>query len=115
MKFILDRDFKDSIDTLCKKCGELQSKCICNNTAKTILPNNKYKIKSNLKKVKNKYISSFYPFYIDNEKEILNILKKKLGCGGNIESIDDYIVINLQGNIIEKAKTELIKLGFNIA
>ena len=114
MKFILDRKFNDSIDILCKKCGELQSKCICNNVNRKILSSNQYTIKSSLKKVKNKIISSFYPFYIDNEKDILSTLKKRLGCGGSIEIIDDYVVINLQGDIIEKAKIELQKLGFNI-
>lgn len=52
MKFILERDFSDGIDTLCKKCGELKSKCICNNTNKKILPKDLHKIKSKLKKSK---------------------------------------------------------------
>ncbi len=114
MKVILEPKFSDGIDTLCKKCGELQSKCICNKKNKKILPNNEYKVKSSLKKVKNKLVSSFYPFYIDSEKEILSTLKKKLGCGGSIEYIDDYIIINLQGDVLEKAKIEIKKLGFNI-
>lgn len=114
MKFILERDFSDGIDTLCKKCGELKSKCICNNTNKKILPKDLHKIKSKLKKVQNNLISSFYPFYIENEKEVLSYLKKKLACGGNIESIDDYIIINLQGDVLDRAKIELQKLGFKI-
>lgn len=114
MKFILEQDFSDGIDTLCKKCGERRNKCICNNATKKILPRDSHKIKSKLKKVQNKLVSSFYPFYIENEKEILSILKKKLACGGNIESIDDYVIINLQGDVTDKAKIELQKLGFKI-
>lgn len=112
-KLILEPNFSDEINTLCKKCKEFKSKCICNNKEIKIIPKDKHKIKSKLTKYNNKIISSFYPFYINNEKEILKILKKKLGCGGSIEVIEDYIQINLQGDLINKANGLLKDIGFN--
>ncbi|RAX54841.1 hypothetical protein CCY99_01410 [Helicobacter sp. 16-1353] len=113
-KFILEPTFDDSIDRICKKCGELGSECICNEAVIKIMPKDTYKIHSKLSKVKNKLISSFYPLYIDNQKEILQILKKKLGCGGNAEIVEDFIQINLQGDVRKQANLELKKLGFQI-
>lgn len=113
-RFILEPNFTDNIDSICKKCGELSSECVCSKAKITIMPKDAYKIHSKLGKIKNKLISSFYPLYIDNEKEILQILKKKLGCGGNAEVIEDFIQINLQGDLIKQASLELKKLGFNI-
>lgn len=113
IKFKLESSFNDGIDVVCKKCKELSSECKCKAIKIKILPKNKHKIKYKLNKINNKPVSSFYPFYIDNEKELLKTLKKKFGCGGNVEIIDDYIQINLQGNIIELATLELQKLGFS--
>lgn len=111
-RFLLEPDFSDSIDRICKTCGKMD--CICTKTTIKLIPKDKYRIKTRLKRIQNKLISSFYPLYIDNEKEILKILKKKLGCGGNAEIIEDFIQINLQGDVIKQASLELRKLGFNV-
>ena len=109
-KIILDRNFKDGIQTLCKKCGEWE--CECNNLD-SIESNKNPKIKIEIKKVNNKTLSIIYPLYRKDIKEILKELKKSLGCGGKIVVMDNYYQINLQGDVREKARG-ILKYKFNL-
>ncbi len=113
-RFRLESNFSDSIDVICKKCNELQSECICAKKQISILPKTAYKVKSTIAICNGKKVSSFYPLYIDNANNLLKDIKKKLGCGGNIEQIDDYQKLNLQGDKISQASRFLSQLGFNI-
>lgn len=107
-KFILDRNFEDSIDTLCKKCNELKSKCIC--IDKSGIKKSKFitkqltsnKIHYEVRKINGNIISIFYPFYKDNAEHTLKELKKKLACGGSIRDTNNYFQIILQGDVVDK-------------
>lgn len=110
-KIILDRNFKDEIQTLCKKCGEWECECKKLDSIQLNLENPK--IKMELKKVNNKTISIIYPLYRNDVKEILKEIKKSLGCGGKIVVNDDFYEINLQGDVREKAK-KILKYKFNL-
>lgn len=117
-KFILDRNFEDSIDLICKKCNKYENECICKNNngfkkSKYITNDNikENKINYELKKVNGKIISIFYPFNVNQVKPILKYLKKKLACGGSIRDTGDYCQIILQGDVIDQA---LIILGSRV-
>lgn len=106
----LEPKFSDSIDRICKGCGELQSECICKNDIK-ILSNDSYKIKLKISKVNGKMVSSISPFYTNETKEILAFLKKKFACGGSVKREEEYYTILLQGKC--DGVLELLKERFN--
>ncbi|RDU62635.1 hypothetical protein [Helicobacter sp. MIT 14-3879] len=108
MKFKLEPNFSDSIDRVCKNCGQLSSDCVCLKDIK-ILDNDLYVIKFRVLKVKNKVVSIIYPFYTKDIKNILSFLKKKFACGGSIKRVEDYYEILLQGNFGDKESNTIAK------
>lgn len=92
----LEPKFSDSIDRICKGCGELESECVCRNEIK-ILSNDSYKIKLTITKINGKIVSSIAPFYTNDTKEILAFLKKRFACGGSVKKGEEFYTIILQG------------------
>jgi len=88
MRFKLEglRNSQDTIDTVCKKCGELKSECVCN--AKTdIKAKNEYEIALFSEKRNGKPVTLAGKFYLaeDDAKALLTKLKKSLAVGGTLK------------------------------
>lgn len=111
-KILLEPTFSEAIDRICKKCGELNSQCVCKKTSLKILLKNEYKINIVCKKINNHLITHISPLHTDDYENILKYLKKQISCGGSAEIIDDYALLKLQGDCVLKAKNELIKMEF---
>ena len=98
-----------SVDEVCKECGENKSECICDKPTETMEPS-KHALVFRLEKRNGKPITVIYPFFVDDAKlkETLSALKKSLGVGGAIKTNE----LELQGDVKEKAKAALEKIGF---
>jgi translation initiation factor 1 len=98
-----------SVDAVCQKCNENKSECRCNDQNEIVEPQ-KHSLVFRLEKRNGKPVTVIYPFHIDEAtlKETLTKLKKSLGVGGAIKDNE----VELQGNLKEKAKAHLEKLGF---
>ena len=98
-----------SVDELCPKCNENKSECRCNEPRELIEPS-KHSLVFRLEKRNGKPVTVIYPFFIEETamKETLSKLKKSLGSGGAVKANE----IELQGDLKEKAKAALEKLGF---
>ncbi len=98
-----------SVDELCPKCGENKSECRCNQPKELIEPS-KHSLVFRLEKRNGKPVTVIYPFCTEEAllKETLSKLKKSLGVGGAIKANE----IELQGDLRDKAKVALEKLGF---
>ncbi len=91
---------------ICNTCGLNKELCVCE-----IIAKEEQRIK--IKTVKRKFGKLMTVIEGINEKEIdikdvTKQLKSKLACGGTTKKG----VIELQGNHAQKARIELIKLGF---
>jgi translation initiation factor 1 len=78
---------------------------------KKIIPPEEHNLKISIQKRKHKKVTVVGKFYIleKEQKEILKNLKKKLSTGGTLKN-DQF---EFQGEVQEKLKNELKKLGFN--
>ena len=95
------------MSNICEKCGLNKELCVCETIAKedqfiTIKTVKRRfgKLTTIIEGINSKEI---------NLKDIAKKLKSSLACGGTVKNN----TIELQGNHIERAKQELIKLGFN--
>ena len=95
------------MSNICGKCGLNKELCVCETIAKedqliTIKTVKRRfgKLTTIIEGINSKEI---------NLKDIAKKLKSSLACGGTVKNN----TIELQGNHIERAKQELIKLGFN--
>ena len=89
------------------KCGLPKQLCICQTIAKT---EQKIKVKLETRKYKKAItlIEGINEKQI-NVKEIAKKLKEKFACGGTSKNG----MIELQGNHLNKVKSELVGLGFD--
>lgn len=101
----------DAIDTVCKKCGELQSECVCNAKAE-IKPKNEYEIALFLEKRNGKPVTLAGKFYLseDDAKTLLTKLKKSLAVGGTFKDGK----LEFQGEHRERLRELLKKEGFKV-
>jgi len=92
---------------ICSKCGLPKQLCICQTIAKT---EQKIKVKLETRKYKKAItlIEGINEKQI-NVKEIAKKLKEKFACGGTSKNG----MIELQGNHLNKVKSELVGLGFD--
>ena len=95
------------MSNICGKCGLNKELCVCETIAKedqliTIKTVKRRfgKLTTIIEGINSKEI---------NLQDIAKKLKSSLACGGTVKNN----TIELQGNHIERAKQELIKLGFN--
>ena len=104
----LGAKFSDSIDCVCKNCGELQSACVCKKEGE-IKPRDSYFLGINEKKTKGKDITKCGIFFESKKamQEILKEAKKKLSCGGSLEQSAEGFWLILQGRHKEALKTLL--------
>lgn len=100
-----------TIDTVCKKCGELQSECTCNKQPET-KAKNEYQIVLSLEKRNGKPVTLAGVFYLDEKesKELLTKLKKSLAVGGTIKDGK----LEFQGEHRDRLREILKKDGFRV-
>lgn len=111
--FTIGAKFEDALDTLCKKCGELKSACICK-TAITLKERDSYFLGINEEKAGGKDITRCGIFYQSKEEmqEILKQAKKHFASGGKLEEKDNGISLVLQGKHKENLKNFLKERKF---
>ncbi len=112
MRFKLEglKDLGDwSVDELCKTCNENKSECLCGQPAESLEPS-KHALVFRLEKRNGKLVTVICPFFVDDTKlkDTLSSLKKSLGVGGAIKTNE----LELQGDLKDKAKAALEKMGF---
>ncbi|MCD6653808.1 MAG: translation initiation factor [Sulfurovum sp.] len=83
-----------------------------NTTPKEIRPPDKHRLHFAKEKRSGKVVTVVKPFFLDNAtvEALLKTLKKSLATGGTIK--DD--ALEFQGEVSEKLKTALIKLGYRM-
>jgi translation initiation factor 1 len=82
------------------------------NVAKEIKAPNKHRLHFAREKRNGKIVTIVKPFFLDDSsaEALLKTLKKSLATGGTIK--DD--ALEFQGEVTEKLKAQLIKLGYGI-
>ncbi len=113
MRFKLDgmQNSQDAIDTVCKKCGELKSECICDKKRET-KEKNEYQVALSMEKRNGKPVTVAGLFYLseEDEKTLLTKLKKSLAVGGT--SKDGKL--EFQGEHRDRLRELLKKEGFRV-
>ncbi|MGE4398946.1 MAG: translation initiation factor [Campylobacterales bacterium] len=113
MRFKLEglQSSDNTIDTVCKKCGELQSECVCNAKPQT-KPKNEYQIVLSMEKRNGKPVSIAGTFHLseDDAKALLTKLKKSLAVGGTIKDGK----LEFQGEHRDRLRELLKKEGFGV-
>ncbi len=113
MRFKLEglQNAANNIDTLCKKCGELQSECVCDKKRET-KPKNEYKVALSMEKRNGKPVSIAGVFHLDEkeEKELSTKLKKSLAVGGAVKDGK----LEFQGECRDRLREMLKKEGFGV-
>ncbi|HLC56548.1 MAG TPA: translation initiation factor [Candidatus Nanoarchaeia archaeon] len=90
---------------VCPTCGLNKQLCVCETIAKE---GQRIKVRM-VKRRFGKMITLIEGLDASIDvKEIAKSLKSKLACGGTVKSK----IIELQGDHVQKAKEELVKLGF---
>ena len=111
MRFKLEglQNASSSIDTVCKKCGELTSECVCDKKRET-KPKNEYQIVLSMEKRNGKPVTLAGVFFLSEEEEktLLTKLKKSLAVGGAAKSGK----LEFQGEHRERLREALKKEGF---
>ncbi|WP_297813332.1 translation initiation factor [uncultured Helicobacter sp.] len=110
---LMEAKFTDTIDTLCKKCGELKSACICTTPFST-KERNSYFLHINEEKASSRDITHCGIFY-ENKEEMQRILKeakKHFASGGKLEEKEGGILLILQGKHKENLKDFLKEKKF---
>ena len=76
-------NFRDEIDTLCKKCGNLKSQCQCQKIVE-LKSRDSYFLWINKQKKSGKEVTLCGIFFENKEvlENLLKIIKKKMACGG---------------------------------
>lgn len=113
MRFKLEglQSSDNTIDTLCKKCGELMSECVCNQKRET-KAKNEYKVALSMEKRNGKPVSIAGIFYLSEEEEkaLLAKLKKSLAVGGAAKGGK----LEFQGECRDRLRELLKKEGFGV-
>lgn len=111
--FSIGANFEDTIDVLCKKCGNLQSQCVCKKKAE-IKDRDSYFLWVKEQKCKSKDITLCGVIYESSENiiKMLKEIKKALACGGSFKEDLGGYVLEFQGKHLEKLKAFLKKEKF---
>ncbi len=111
--FIIGAKFEDSLDTLCRKCGELKSACICR-ALPIIKEKDSYFLGINEEKSGGKDITSCGIFYASKEEmqALLKLAKKHFASGGNLEEKRGGFLLILQGKHKEPLRAFLKEQKF---
>lgn len=98
-----------SVDAICPKCGENESECRCTQNQK-VLPKNEHRLVFRREKRRGKPVICAGEFFLEDSemKGVLKSLKKKLAVGGTVKNG----WVEMQGEIQEKMKNELVAMGF---
>lgn len=106
--FDMGAKFSDHFDCVCKKCGELESVCVCGKTQE-LKARESYFLALNEEKVKGKDITRCGIFFEEKQtmQGILKETKKKLSCGGSLEQDSKGFWLILQGKHKETLKNFL--------
>ncbi len=101
----------NTIDTVCKKCGELQSECVCDKKRET-RAKNEYAVALSMEKRSGKPVTVAGVFYMseDDEKALLTKLKKSLAVGGAVKDGK----LEFQGEHRDRLRELLKKEGFRV-
>ncbi len=112
--FTIGAKFEDTLETLCKKCGEFKSACICKKSNPTLKERDSYFLGINEEKAGGKDITRCGIFYQSKEEmqEILKQTKKYFASGGKLEEKDNGISLVLQGKHKENLKNFLKERKF---
>lgn len=99
-----------SVDAVCKKCGQLESECLCREPSR-IEEKKDHKLIFKHEKRRGKSVTLVGPFYRDEEekKSLVSAMKKFLGSGGTL----DGEWIEAQGEHKEKLKPFFTQQGFH--
>lgn len=113
LNFTLEAKFQDTLDTLCKKCGELKSACVCKSNL-TLKEKDSYLLGINEEKASGKDITRCGIFYESKEEmqKILKEVKKHFAGGGKLEEKESGISLILQGKHKENLKSFLKEKNF---
>lgn len=113
MRFKLEglQGSSNTIDTVCKKCGELQSECVCDKKRET-RAKNEYAVALSMEKRNGKPVTVAGVFYMseDDEKALLTKLKKSLAVGGAAKDGK----LEFQGEHRDRLRELLKKEGFRV-
>ena len=108
LQALMEAKFTDNVDTICKKCGELQSACVCA-TLHSTKERDSYFLGINEEKASGKDITKCGIFFEDKEtmQGILKRAKKQLAAGGSLEQENQGFWLILQGKHKESLKAFL--------
>ncbi len=113
MRFKLEglQSTQNTIDTLCKKCGELISECICGKKIDA-KAKNEYRVSLSMEKRNGKPVTIAGVFYLsdEDEKALLTKIKKSLAVGGTIKDGK----LEFQGEHRDRLRELLKKEGFGV-
>lgn len=109
LTFAMGAKFKDAVDCVCRKCGELESACICNKSS-AVKKRDSYFLHLNEQKAGGKDITHCGIFFETKQamQMLLKEAKKKLSCGGSLEQDTQGFSLILQGKHKEALK-DLLK------
>ena len=113
MRFKLEglQNTQNTIDTVCKKCGELMSECICGKKPE-VKAKNEYKVSLSMEKRNGKPVTVAGVFYLseEDEKALLTKIKKSLAVGGAAKDGK----LEFQGEHRGRLREILKKEGFGV-
>lgn len=112
-RLVIGAKFEDSLDTLCKKCGELKSACLCKKNP-ICKEKDSYFLGINEEKSGGKDITRCGIFYADKEvmQTLLKAVKKHFASGGKLEEKEGGFSLILQGKHKERLKIFLKEQNF---
>ena len=113
IKLEIGAKFSDGIESLCKKCGNLESECVCKKQ-KEIRERTDFTLWVNKEKRKGKDVTLCGEFLLE-KNELMNLfkkIKKILACGGTLKDGEHGILMEFQGDFVEKTKEILKKENF---
>ena len=110
---LMGAKFCDEWDTLCKKCGNLQSECECKK-AYEIKERSDFFLWVNKEKRKGREVTLCGEFFLTKEevREIFKKIKKILACGGALKEGERGFIMEFQGDFVQKVKEILKKENF---
>lgn len=107
--------FSDKINRICKKCGNLESECVCHNTFE-YKNKNDFVLWVNQERRSGREITLCGEFLLPKESlvEILKKCKKILACGGAIKEGKKGYVLEIQGGHKETLRAFLKQEQFRL-
>lgn len=106
-------NFRDEIDTLCKKCGNLKSQCQCQRVVE-LKSRDSYFLWINKQKKSGKEVTLCGIFFENKEvlENLLKSIKKKMACGGVLRQEEGGYVMEFQGEHLQSLREMLKKEKF---